>query len=247
MRTPRNLQRLFALALSLTLGWWLWQGVTISPFQGITGPADRYIHGTARDTGAANVVAAILFDYRGFDTLGEASVIYTTVCGVALLFAKRRYRRSSHGLSFIVKRGMALLVPFILLYASSIIVMGHLSPGGGFQGGAVMATVTVLFCVIYGSSFEAARVSPKVKETIESSGALLFTAIGLIGLVTGGAFLTNSAAGFPRGMMGHLVSGGTIPLLNIAVGMKVGAGLSTLFYSMVKILEDPTESSPPEV
>ena len=247
MRTPRNLQRLFALALSLTLGWWLWQGVTISPFQGITGPAARYIHGTARDTGAANVVAAILFDYRGFDTLGEASVIYTTVCGVALLFAKRRYRRSSHGLSFIVKRSMALLVPFILLYASSIIVMGHLSPGGGFQGGSVMATVTILFCVIYGSSFEAARVSPKVKETIESSGALLFVLVGLVGLVTGGAFLANIAAGFPRGTMGHLFSGGTIPLLNIAVGMKVGAGLSTLFYSMVKILEDPTESSPPEV
>jgi multicomponent Na+:H+ antiporter subunit B len=247
MRTHRQLQRLGALALSVALGWWLWQGVTISPFQGITGPAARYIHGTARDTGAANVVAAILFDYRGFDTLGEASVIYTTVCGVALLFAKRRYRRSSHGLSFIVKRGMALLVPFILLYASSIIVMGHLSPGGGFQGGAVMATVTVLFCVIYGSSFEAARVSPKVKETIESSGALLFIVVGLVGLVTGGAFLTNAAAGFPRGTMGHLLSGGSIPLLNIAVGMKVGAGLSTLFYSMVKILEDPTESSPPEV
>ncbi|QTX31782.1 sodium:proton antiporter [Aminithiophilus ramosus] len=240
----RDFQKLGALALALTLGGWLWRGVTLSPYQGITGPAARYILRTAEETGASNVVAAILFDYRGFDTLGEASVIYTTVCGVALLFAKRRYRRSSHGLSFIVKRGMALLVPFILLYASSIIVMGHLSPGGGFQGGAVMATVTVLFCVVYGSSFEAARVNPKVKETIESLGALLFLVVGLVGLWAGGEFLSNGAAGFHLGTRGHLFSGGTIPLLNVAVGMKVGAGLSTLFYSMVKILEDPTESSP---
>ena len=243
----RGLQQLSALALALALAIWLWRGVTVSPYQGITGPAAHYILRAGKETGASNVVSAILFDYRGFDTLGEASVIYATVCGVALLFAKRRYRRSPHGLSFIVKRGMALLVPFILLYASSIIVMGHLSPGGGFQGGAVMATVTVLFCVVYGSSFEAARVDPKVKEAIESLGGLLFLALGLVGLWAGGEFLSNGTAGFLLGSEGHLLSGGTISLLNIAVGMKVGAGLSTLFYSMVKILEDPTEGFPPEV
>ena len=239
--------RWIGAALCLSLGWWMWRGLIVSADPSLFGPAAYYVANTASDTGASNIVAAILFDYRGFDTFGEATVIYTTVCGVAMLFAKRRLRRSSWGLSPIVKRGMGMMVPFILVYASSIVIMGHITPGGGFQGGAVFATVTVLFCVIYGSKFEASRISPKVKEVIESSGALLFAAVGLWGLAEGAGFLANLDAGFSSGPIGSLLSGGAIPLLNIAVGMKVGAGLSTLFYSMIKILEDPAEGPPPEV
>jgi multicomponent Na+:H+ antiporter subunit B len=191
----------------------------------------------AEETGASNLVGAILFDYRALDTLGEATVIYTAVCGIAMLFSRSKYRKSSTGLSFIVKRGLGFVIPFILLYAAGIVLMGHLTPGGGFQGGAVFATMTILFCIVYGSNFEAARINPKIKEFIESSGAVMFTLIGLVGLIAGAGFLANSAAGFPTGRVGSVLSGGTIPLLNIAVGMKVGAGLSTIFYSMVKLLE----------
>jgi multicomponent Na+:H+ antiporter subunit B len=191
----------------------------------------------AEETGASNLVGAILFDYRALDTLGEATVIYTAVCGIAMLFSRSKYRKSSTGLSFIVKRGLGFVIPFILLYAAGIVLMGHLTPGGGFQGGAVFATMTILFCIVYGSNFEAARINPKIKEFIESTGAVMFTLIGLVGLIAGAGFLANSAAGFPTGRVGSVLSGGTIPLLNIAVGMKVGAGLSTIFYSMVKLLE----------
>ncbi len=243
----RDFHRWIGAALCLCLGWWMWQGLVIPSEPFLFGPAAYYVKNTALDTGASNIVAAILFDYRAFDTLGEATVIYTTVCGVAMLFARRRLKRSGWGLSFIVKRGMGMMVPFMLVYASSIVIMGHLSPGGGFQGGAVFATVTVLFCVIYGSKFEASRISPKIKEIIESSGALLFSLVGLWGLAAGAGFLANIDAGFLPGSMGALFSGGAIPILNVAVGMKVGAGLSTLFYSMIKILEDPGEGPPPEV
>lgn len=230
--------RIAGLFLCLLLGWWFWKGiVALEEPEYITGPAAHYIEKTAEETGASNVVAAILFDYRALDTLGEATVIYTAVCGIALLFAKGKYRKSSTGLSFIVKRGLSFVVPFLLLYAAGIVLMGHLTPGGGFQGGAVFATATILFCVVYGSDFEAARINPKTKEFIESSGAVLFTLIGLVGFCVGAGFLANVAAGFPRGEVGSFLSGGVIPLLNIAVGMKVGAGLSTIFYSMVKFLE----------
>lgn len=239
--------RLIGGFLCLCLGVWLWMGLVVPSDPSLSGPAAYYVKNTASDTGASNIVAAILFDYRSFDTFGEATVIYTAVCGVAMLFARRRLRRSNWGLSPIVKRGMGAMVPFMLVYASSIVAMGHISPGGGFQGGAVFATVTVLFCVVYGSKFEASRISPKVKETIESSGAIIFSSVGLWGLVEGAGFLTNLGAGFPSGAVGALFSGGAIPILNIAVGMKVGAGLSTLFYSMIKILEDPVEGPPPEV
>ena len=242
-----RLQKLSAFFFCLGLGWWLWNGLAcLQAPSCATGPAAHYIARTAAETGAANIVAAILFDYRAFDTLGEVSVIFTTVCGVSMLFARSRYRKSSSGLSFIVRRGMALVVPFILLYASSIIVMGHLTPGGGFQGGTVLATATILFCIVYGSSFEAARVNSRVKETMESAGALLFIGIGLMGLGLGAGFLANSPL-FPIGNSGDFFSAGTIPFLNVAVGMKVGAGLSTLFYIMVKILETPIEDLPPEV
>lgn len=248
MNDNGRLNRLALFALCLGLGWWLWKGIfCLQSPPCVEGPASHYIAAAGKETGAANIVAAILFDYRAFDTLGEVTVIFTTVCGVSMLFARSRYHKSSSGLSFVVRRGMALVVPFILLYASSIIVMGHLTPGGGFQGGTVLATATILFCIVYGSSFEAARVHPTVKEAIESTGALLFTGIGLIGLCAGAGFLANAKGGFPIGTSGSFLSAGAIPILNVAVGMKVGAGLSTLFYSMVKILETPVEDLPPEV
>lgn len=237
--------RIAALFLCLSLGWWLWKGIVVlEEPEYITGPAVHYIEKTAEETGASNIVAAILFDYRALDTLCEATVIYTAVCGIALLFAKSKYRKSSIGLSFIVKRGLGFVVPFLLLYAAGIVLMGHLTPGGGFQGGVVFATATILFCIVYGSNFEAAKINPKAKEFIESSGAVLFTLIGFIGFCTGAGFLANVAAGFPKGEVGSFLSGGTIPLLNIAVGMKVGAGMSTIFYSMVKFLEVRPEESP---
>ncbi|HOO62685.1 MAG TPA: MnhB domain-containing protein [Synergistaceae bacterium] len=245
--SSRLIHRIPALLLSLGIGFFLWRGLVLPSFPHLGSTAAHYVTHTASETGASNVVAAILFDYRAFDSLGEATVIYTTVCGVALLFAGRRYRSSRRGLSFVVKRGMALMVPFILLYASTIVLMGHLTPGGGFQGGVILATITVLFCIVYGSRFEAAQINPNKKEMAESFAGLFFVGLGLVGLLGGAGFLANLRAGFPGGTPGELLSAGTIPFLNIAVGLKVGASLSTLFYSMIKILEAPSEGPPPEV
>ncbi len=197
----------------------------------------HFLANTLEETGALNVVAAILLDYRAFDTLGETTVIFTAVSGISLLLAGGRYVHSGRGLSFIVKRGMALLTPFILLYAASILFLGHLTPGGGFQGGSVFATVAILICVVYGTSFEAARISPKTKETLESGGALLFIVVGLSGAAWGTGFLANLSGPFLPGTPGSLFSGGNMLLLNLAVGLKVGAGLSSIFYAMIKILE----------
>ena len=121
----------------------------------------HYLARTLAATGALNVVGALLLDYRAFDTLGETTVIFAAVSGVSILLSGGRRVQSGHGLSYIVKRGMALLTPFILLYAASILFLGHLTPGGGFQGGSVFATVAILMCVVYGTGFEASRISSK--------------------------------------------------------------------------------------
>jgi multicomponent Na+:H+ antiporter subunit B len=209
----------------------------ILPARTITGPAEHYLAHGAAETGSANLVSAILFDYRGLDTLGEVAVIFAAVTGTALLFGGTRIRYGFSGLSVLVKLGMALVLPFIVVYAVSIMVFGHLTPGGGFQGGTVFATVTILLCIVYGAGFERLHFKPRLKEFLEAGGGLLFIGAGLAGLVAGGAFLSNLSAGFPKGTIGSLVSGGFIPLLNIIVGIKVGAGLASLFFSMVKDLD----------
>jgi multicomponent Na+:H+ antiporter subunit B len=199
--------------------------------------SSHFLSRTLAETGGMNVVGAILLDYRAFDTLGETTVIFAAVSGVSLLLAGGRRIHSGHGLSYIVKRGMALLTPFILLYGASILFLGHLTPGGGFQGGSVFATVAILMCVVYGTGFEASRISVKSKETLEAGGALLFVFIGLLGAAWGGGFLANLSGPFSPGIPGSLLSGGSMPVLNLAVGLKVGAGLSSIFYAMIKILE----------
>jgi multicomponent Na+:H+ antiporter subunit B len=230
--------RIAALFLCAFLGVMLFRGIAaMPPKESVTGPAAHYLERASRETGARNVVGAILFDYRAFDTLGESTVIFTAVCGISMLFSRRKFHRSSSGLSFIAKRGIGIMVPFLIMYATVIILFGHISPGGGFQGGTIFATVTVLLCVVFGSSFESSYFPPKTKESLESGGALLFCGIGLVGLAAGTGFLSNLSAGFPAGREGSLLSAGTIPLLNIAVGMKVGAGLSAIFYSMIKMLD----------
>jgi multicomponent Na+:H+ antiporter subunit B len=227
-----------AMILCVSLGLLLYRGISaIDQPAHVTGAAEHYLANTTGETGARNVVAAILFDYRAFDTLGESTVIFTAVCGIAMLFSRRKFHRSSRGLSFIARRGIGLIVPFILLYASSIVLAGHLSPGGGFQGGTIFATVTVLMCVVYGSSFESVHFPPWKKDLLESAGALLFSGVGFFGLAAGAGFLSNLSAGFPPGQPGSIFSAGAIPVLNIAVALKVGAGLSTIFFSMIKILE----------
>lgn len=211
----------------------------------LNGAAEHYLAQGAAETGAANVVSAILFDYRGLDTLGEGAVVFAAVTGIAMLFGGKRIRIGFSGLSVLVKLGMALVLPFVVVYAVSIMTFGHLTPGGGFQGGTVLATVSILLCVIYGAGFKRIHVRPRLEELLEAGGGLLFLAIGLVGLMAGGAFLSNLSAGFPKGTIGALLSGGFIPVLNLVVGMKVGTGLASLFFNMVKDLdaEDPGAES----
>ncbi len=202
------------------------------------GAASKHIRARAvDDTGAANLVAAVLFDYRGFDTLGEITVVFSAVASVGLLFGKGKLPEQSEGLSPIAQRSVAALVPFIFLVGFYIVVHGHVSPGGGFQGGVVWGSLLILLGIVYGT-LRAEWVIPSDSRTVmESLGALAFLGLACLGLFAGASFFTNLAAGYPRGTPGTIVSAGAIPLLSMAVGVKIGAGLAAIFYSMVN--EDP--------
>jgi multicomponent Na+:H+ antiporter subunit B len=196
------------------------------------GVAEHYIRSGVEETGSLNIVTAILYDYRAFDSLIESTVIFAAVSGIVLILSRKTLPVSSHGLSIIVKRTSGLLTPFVFLFGIYLIVHAHLSPGGGFQGGVILAVISIIFSIIYGSAFDYRRYSPETKTLLETGGALLFITIGFLGLVFQKGFLDN--INFLNDETGSLISAGSIPIINLGIGFKVGAGLALIFYSMIQ-------------
>lgn len=215
---------LFSLLLFINLNY--------LPTNKINPVADYYINKGVDDTGSLNIVTAILYDYRAFDSLGESTVIFAAVSGIVLILSRKTLPVSSRGLSFIVKRNFGVLTPFIALFSLYIITHGHLTPGGGFQGGVILGVISIIFSIIYGSAFDYRRYSPKSKTILETGGALLFIIIGVLGIIFEGVFLDN--LNFINTGLGSLISAGSIPIINIGIGFKVGAGLAIIFYSMIQ-------------
>ena len=207
-----------------------------------TGIAEHYINYGVEQTGSLNLVTAILFDYRAFDSLGESTVIFAAVSGVVLILSRKTLPVSSRGLTFIVKRTFGFITPFIFLFSLYLMTHGHLSPGGGFQGGVILAAISIIFCIVYGSAFDQQRFTTEMKTKMETGGALIFVFMGIMGIVFETAFLDN--LNFLNGEIGSLLSAGSIPIINVGVGFKVGAGLAIVFYSMIqKTLEEGLENS----
>jgi len=202
-------------------------------YKDIPGGISRYIISFGlQDTGSLNLVTAILYDYRAFDSMGESTVIFGAVSGIVLILSRKMLPVSSKGLSFIVKRTLGIMTPFIALFSIYVITHGHLTPGGGFQGGVILAAISIIFSIVYGSAFDYRRYSPQTKTVLETVGAMTFLGFGLAGIVMEGAFLNN--LGFLTAEKGTLISAGSIPYINIGVGFKVGAGLAIIFYSMIQ-------------
>jgi multicomponent Na+:H+ antiporter subunit B len=141
---------------------------------------------------------------------------------------------STPGMSIIVKTVTRLTVWLILLYGIYIILHGHISPGGGFAGGVIIALSFMHLMLAYGKEMVLQTVSQRRAEIWESTGACLFLLIALLGL-TAGPLLTNF---LPAGTPFHLFSAGTIPLSNMAISLKVWAGLFAIFIAVVLLRID---------
>jgi multisubunit Na+/H+ antiporter MnhB subunit len=140
------------------------------------------------------------------------------------------------GMTPIVKKVTQLVVGLIFLYGIYIITHGHLTPGGGFAGGAIIAGAFILLVLAYGSDVLKLRKREEGSSVVESTGILIFLALAIAALFIGTRiFFTNY---LPKGIIGKLVSAGTIPLYNIAVGIEVGAALFTIFLALVIYKEE---------
>ncbi len=135
-------------------------------------------------------------------------------------------RRDEKGMTLIVKTITRLTVGLILLYGIYIVLHGHLSPGGGFAGGVIIALSFINLILAFGKETALKKLSEAWASIIESFGALMFLTIALLGF-TGGYFFFNFFLN--KGKPFTLFSAGIIPLCNIAIALKVGAGLFAIF------------------
>lgn len=177
----------------------------------------------------ANAVASVNFDQRPLDTMGEEFIFFTSVIGCAVLLRKLRDEEEQSGgesrgpvdVFDALRLAGYVLLPLTLLVGAYLVAHGHLSPGGGFQGGVVLATaIHVLYLAGDYPALRRWRSVPAV-EVAESIGAGAFVCFGLAGLIVAGSFLTNV---LPLGTLRSLVSSGTVLPLNVSVGLEIASG-----------------------
>jgi multicomponent Na+:H+ antiporter subunit B len=180
-------------------------------------------------THAMNTIAAVTFDYRGFDTMGEEFILFASVMGVALLLREVREREAKDvhlREPFDPVRATGVVaVPVFFLLGLFVIAHGYLTPGGGFQGGVVVAMAIVLVSLAADHAAYRSLARKSLTDLLEGIGAGAYVAVGVGGLVAGAAFLESFV---PRGKIGTLTSSGTIGLLNWASGIEVAAAMLLL-------------------
>jgi len=178
---------------------------------------------------ATDLVTALNFDFRAFDTLGEEFILFGSVLGVVLILREvrddherpRQQEAEEHSFAgaSAALRAMALgLIPTLIALGVYIVVHGQITPGGGFQGGLILAAGP-LAVFLAGRYVRMKRVAPHAMGEIgDAAGAMGYALVGLGGLVFAGVFFKNF---LPLGIPGHLLSAGQIDVASVAVGLEV--------------------------
>jgi multicomponent Na+:H+ antiporter subunit B len=195
--------------------------------------AATYLHDTPGEIGVPNVVTSVLASYRGYDTLGEVTVIFTAGAGVLALLGYRTRRRNSRGpgnRKLVVLRVIAkLFFPLILLFALYIQFHGDYGPGGGFQAGVIFATGFILYALAFGLG-NAQRVIPhRMLHIMMAVGVLIYASVGIESMLLGGKFLEYRVLAEDPVTGQHL----GIMLIELGVGITVAAVMLIIYYGFV--------------
>ena len=144
------------------------------------------------------------------------------------------------GMTVIVKTIASWVKILIILFGIYIILFGHLTPGGGFAGGVILASSYVLIMLAYGREFVQKDLPLSLDSKLDCLGAFAFVMIAILGFVFGGTFFCNFLSKY--GQQFNLISAGTIPLSNIAIGLKVGASLFLVIFILSTFRRDTSGS-----
>jgi multicomponent Na+:H+ antiporter subunit B len=186
---------------------------------------------------ATDLVTALNFDIRAFDTLGEEFILFASVLGVVLILRELRgeqarpaqHESEEHTLAGASEALRALslgVIPGLLVIGVYIVVHGQLTPGGGFQGGVILAAGP-LAVFLAGRYLRMKVIAPHTLVEIgEAAGAAGYVLVGLGGLVFAGIFFKDF---LPLGLSGHLLSGGQLALASVAVGLEVSGAFVIAF------------------
>ena len=183
--------------------------------------------------GVANAVTTVVVYFRGFDTLGEIAVLFIASLGIGLMLHSNTKCNIKAESNFMLQTASKILFPIIMLFGVYVMIYGHLSPGGGFQGGVIIASGVLLLLISY-KTFE---VPHAVIVALETFAGVSYVLIGLIGLVVLDTFLGNFLP-HDISQMGMLLSGGIIPLIYIIVGIKVGSEMSMIVQNLIQRSND---------
>ena len=245
---------ILCISISLVLLW----TVAYLPIFGNAGNPDnnevsaRYIEQGLKETGAVNIVTGMILDYRAFDTFGESCVLFIASCCVLVLLridqGKGSKRGDKHGADnqkrlaeandrlyepkndVILQKCSCVLVPLIFVFGVYIVLNGHLSPGGGFSGGAVLGSGLILYLNAFGFQKMEKLFNEKVYRRVTLSALTFYCLAKSYSFFTGANHLES---GIPLGTPGAILSSGLILPLNICVGLVVACTMYA-FYALFR-------------
>ncbi len=233
--TPKVRRYVFLVAGAGLFIYLIWGFSGLPDFGHYVGPYGDVLNKIAvPERSNTDIVTAVNFDYRAIDTLGEEFILFAAVVGVASLLRTlhdessrdphddapgRRVPETSLAIRV---AGLGLVAPTVLV-GIYVVLHGHQTPGGGFQGGVILATA-LLLTYLSADYMTMRRVGPtELIEAAEGAGAVGFVLIGLAGLIFGTTFFENVLG---KGTPGQLDSAGLIPFSNVAVGLAVTGGFA---------------------
>jgi multicomponent Na+:H+ antiporter subunit B len=212
------------------LGWMLYPLVVdfSTPTQ-LNPLAAEYVRGSAAELNMPNAVTAVVVSYRGLDTLGEVTVLFLATAGIGYFLRRRRASaaKRTEG-SEILRTGANLLTPLIVVFGIYIFTHGHLSPGGGFQGGVVIASA-ILMIYLAETQF---HLSHLVLHFSESLSGVAYVLMGLLGLLLLGMHNFLDPRYLLAGKYLALFSAGAVPVIYSLIGVKVGSELASVLGSL---------------
>ena len=251
-RVYKNFQRFYKVAsvvCCVALIWILMMAVSyLPPVGSADNPASnevaaKYIEDGLQDTGAVNIVTGMILDYRAFDTFGESNVLFIATCTVLILLRSDKRKDKQQELAeqrreqhyepkddSILQQVTFLLFPIIVIFGIYVILNGHISPGGGFSGGAIVGAGLILYANAFGFEKLNRFFTEKTYKYVSFSALTFYCLAKSYSFFTGANHLPS---GIPLGNPGDILSSGLILPLNICVGLVVACTMYA-FYTLFR-------------